>query len=176
MAQSKEARLRKSSRSPGTRIEPNSRDKETSALKTDRIRPSAPVTLWRSLRQTFALLGLFVSLLFYTFRWTKDNALGFSHYKPAALVDWDYRRDAVKQAFVTSWKGYNRDAWGKIQNTLSLPFTHVQDHLIVFRLISQSVLIALQYQVRIYTNHSLIPEATCRPRGWVGSSSTASTP
>ncbi|KAK8095653.1 mannosyl-oligosaccharide 1-2-alpha-mannosidase [Apiospora kogelbergensis] len=113
MAQSKEARLRKSSRSPGTRIEPNSRDKETSALKTDRIRPSAPVTPWRFLRQKFALLALFASLLFYTFHWTKDNALGFSHYKPAALVDWDYRRDAVKQAFVTSWEGYNRDAWGK---------------------------------------------------------------
>ncbi|KAG7289798.1 hypothetical protein NEMBOFW57_006174 [Staphylotrichum longicolle] len=31
----------------------------------------------------------------------------------ASLVDWDARRDEVKEAFVTSWQGYSRYAWGQ---------------------------------------------------------------
>lgn len=28
-------------------------------------------------------------------------------------VDWDYRREKVKEAFTVSWDGYEKYAWGK---------------------------------------------------------------
>ncbi|KAK8055336.1 glycoside hydrolase, partial [Apiospora rasikravindrae] len=119
MAQTKEARLRKPSRSPGTRNETDGRAREAAAkFKVGRIRPAAYVSRWRRVRKSLGLLGFFATLLFYTFRWAMDNALGFSHYKPSALVDWDCRREEVKQAFVTSWEGYVKDAWGKTTSSL----------------------------------------------------------
>ncbi|KAK8088164.1 glycoside hydrolase [Apiospora hydei] len=114
MAQTKEARLRKPSRSPGIRKETSGRAKEAAAAsKIGRIRPAASASRWRRVRKALSLLGFIATLVFYISRWARDNALGFSHYKPSALVDWDYRREAVKQAFVTSWEGYVKDAWGK---------------------------------------------------------------
>jgi len=45
-------------------------------------------------------------------RWYADNPIGFSQYS-ASFVDWDARRDEVKEAFVTSWQGYSQYAWGE---------------------------------------------------------------
>ena len=28
-------------------------------------------------------------------------------------VDWDYRREKVKEAFILSWDGYEKNAWGR---------------------------------------------------------------
>ncbi|KAK7965190.1 glycoside hydrolase [Apiospora saccharicola] len=120
MPEAKDARLRKPSRSPGTQNGTNGRAKEVATAaaaaaeaKAGRIRRAAPVSRWRRARKALSLLGFVATTLFYIFRWTKDHALGFSHYKPSALVDWDSRREEVKQAFVTSWEGYAKDAWGK---------------------------------------------------------------
>ena len=33
-------------------------------------------------------------------------------YTPSRAVDWDTRREEVKEAFVTSWDAYSRYAWG----------------------------------------------------------------
>jgi len=45
-------------------------------------------------------------------RWYADNPVGFSHYG-ASFVDWDARREEVKDAFVTSWQAYSQYAWGE---------------------------------------------------------------
>lgn len=45
--------------------------------------------------------------------WYSDNAVGISHYG-APAVDWNFRRDEVKNAFVTSWDAYKRYAWGEL--------------------------------------------------------------
>ncbi|KAK7908443.1 glycoside hydrolase [Apiospora marii] len=118
MLQTKEARFRKSSHSPGARKEgANGRVQETAEAAATpnggRVRSTAPVSRWRRVRKTLGLLGFFATLCFYLCRWVGDNALGFAHYKPSALVDWDGRREEVKQAFITSWEGYVKDAWGK---------------------------------------------------------------
>ncbi|KAK3296706.1 glycoside hydrolase family 47 protein [Chaetomium fimeti] len=45
-------------------------------------------------------------------RWYADNPIGFSHHA-APYVDWDARREEVKEAFSTSWEAYSQYAWGK---------------------------------------------------------------
>jgi mannosyl-oligosaccharide alpha-1,2-mannosidase len=45
-------------------------------------------------------------------RWYADNPVGFSHYG-ASYVDWDARREEVKDAFSESWEAYSQYAWGK---------------------------------------------------------------
>jgi mannosyl-oligosaccharide alpha-1,2-mannosidase len=40
-----------------------------------------------------------------------DNPIGISHYG-SKLVNWESRRQQVKQAFVTSWDAYTQHAWG----------------------------------------------------------------
>jgi hypothetical protein len=35
-------------------------------------------------------------------------------------VNWDERRERVKDAFLVSWEGYEKDAWGE-ELTLSFP-------------------------------------------------------
>lgn len=60
-------------------------------------------------------------------RWYADNPIGFSHYG-APLVDWDARREEVKEAFVTSWEAYSQHAWGELEflpNPASDPGTGV---------------------------------------------------
>ncbi|KAB5582980.1 mannosyl-oligosaccharide 1,2-alpha-mannosidase [Coniochaeta sp. 2T2.1] len=42
----------------------------------------------------------------------KDDPIGYGHYG-ASFVNWDARRDQVKQAFVTSWDAYSAHAWGQ---------------------------------------------------------------
>lgn len=41
-----------------------------------------------------------------------DDPIGYGHFG-ASFVNWDSRRDQVKQAFVTSWDAYARHAWGE---------------------------------------------------------------
>jgi hypothetical protein len=41
-----------------------------------------------------------------------DDPVGLSHYT-SGFIDWNHRREEVKQAFVTSWDAYAQHAWGK---------------------------------------------------------------
>lgn len=69
----------------------------------------------RSLRPIIAavaVLGAISALAWTSLLWYSDNAIGVSHYG-APIVDWDFRREEVKNAFVTSWDAYKRHAWGE---------------------------------------------------------------
>ena len=43
---------------------------------------------------------------------TKGNALGWLRRPDPVTVDWEERRERVKEAFVLSWDGYEKYAWG----------------------------------------------------------------
>ena len=51
------------------------------------------------------------------------------------VVDWDYRREKVKEAFILSWDGYEKYAWG-----MSDPFLrYVRDQISCSAVISATV-------------------------------------
>ncbi|KAI0400018.1 glycoside hydrolase family 47 protein [Xylaria palmicola] len=58
-----------------------------------------------------AILVLILSLVWGLFQWANDSPIGFYHYG-ASFVNWESRREEVKNAFVTSWDAYSRNAWG----------------------------------------------------------------
>ncbi|KAL8821802.1 MAG: hypothetical protein Q9223_000214 [Gallowayella weberi] len=78
--------------------------------------------LWQKWRFTFSILLLLVALLYWiglfsptsTKPKAKDSKSTWSWLnKPAGLkVDWDERREKVKDAFILSWDGYHKYAWG----------------------------------------------------------------
>lgn len=45
--------------------------------------------------------------------WSSDYGPGAGHYR-SGFVNWDARREQVKQAFVTSWEAYTTHAWGAL--------------------------------------------------------------
>lgn len=49
------------------------------------------------------------------FGYFKDTPISFPHYFSPS-VDWNQRRGSVKEAFVESWEGYFRDAWGAVSS------------------------------------------------------------
>jgi hypothetical protein len=58
-----------------------------------------------------SIAGLFllaVSLLF----WRNSSQHGLNINPLTKDVDWDARREEVKEAFVTSWDAYSKNAWG----------------------------------------------------------------
>jgi hypothetical protein len=61
---------------------------------------------------TLASLAAAATLGWSLGQWYADTPIGFSHYG-ASYVDWDARREEVKDAFVTSWEAYSQYAWGK---------------------------------------------------------------
>lgn len=65
-----------------------------------------------------SLIGLAVILLA---GYLSDNALGHTHYAPQSqFVDWDERREEVKESFMTSWNAYKKYAWGTFMLRLVL--------------------------------------------------------
>ncbi|CCF37480.1 glycosyl hydrolase family 47 [Colletotrichum higginsianum] len=64
----------------------------------------------RNIVIVLSLIGLAVILLA---GYLSDNALGHTHYAPQSqFVDWDDRREEVKESFMTSWNAYKKYAWG----------------------------------------------------------------
>jgi hypothetical protein len=64
-----------------------------------------------SQQETPPIAGLFllaVSLLF----WRNSSQHGLNINPLTKDVDWDARREEVKEAFVTSWDAYSKNAWG----------------------------------------------------------------
>ena len=43
--------------------------------------------------------------------WLKASQPGLCHYTSRA-VDWDDRREEVKEPFISSWDAYSNHAWG----------------------------------------------------------------
>lgn len=60
-----------------------------------------------------AVLVASVAFLWTAFWYLKDSSLGVSHYLPH-LVDWDQRRESVRDTFIESWEAYSQDAWGRL--------------------------------------------------------------
>ncbi|KAK3307868.1 glycoside hydrolase family 47 protein [Chaetomium strumarium] len=80
--------------------------------KGKQTRRPAPSRIPSRLRYGVATLAATAALGWGALQWYTDNPMGFSHYQ-ASSVDWDARRDAVKEAFVTSWQAYTQYAWGQ---------------------------------------------------------------
>ena len=59
-----------------------------------------------------ALLASLLSLAASLLLWSNATQSGLGLYTPSRAVDWDTRREEVKEAFVTSWDAYSRYAWG----------------------------------------------------------------
>ena len=48
-----------------------------------------------------------------------ESGLGWLRQPDAKTVDWDERRERVKEAFTLSWDGYEKYAWGEINSISS---------------------------------------------------------
>lgn len=68
---------------------------------------------WRSAKGIAFCLSV-AGLIWGGNNWYKDHAIGFSHHLDP-LTNWEDRRAAVKDAFVSSWDAYSRDAWGEFK-------------------------------------------------------------
>jgi mannosyl-oligosaccharide alpha-1,2-mannosidase len=62
---------------------------------------------------------LLLALTWTALKWTEDDPIGISH-NGSKLVDWDHRREEVKNAFIGSWDAYARHAWGELRENLNL--------------------------------------------------------
>lgn len=67
----------------------------------------------RPARRIIALLICAFAGVWGVARCFNDNAIGVGHYG-AKFVNWDHRRNAVRNAFETSWQAYSENAWGTV--------------------------------------------------------------
>lgn len=84
-----------------------------------------------SLKKPIPVAGLLFLLFSMTLaivvHWVQDDAIGFSHHF-SPFVDWEHRREAVKDAFVTSWDAYSQHAWGKLaRDSSNLPAQKIDE-------------------------------------------------
>ena len=64
-------------------------------------------------------LGIFSPLMSKPRRVIEPGKVDLSRLMPGlAAVDWEDRRERVKEAFVLSWDGYEQNAWGELQGNL----------------------------------------------------------
>lgn len=59
-----------------------------------------------------AVFTSLIIILWTTLRWIQDDSTGFPQ-NLSPLVDWNQRREVVRDAFVESWDAYSEHAWGK---------------------------------------------------------------
>lgn len=59
-----------------------------------------------------ALVAGVIALAVGLILWWKGPDIGLDHYASRA-VDWDDRREEVKEAFISSWDAYSEHAWGQ---------------------------------------------------------------
>jgi hypothetical protein len=64
---------------------------------------------------TCVFFGVFATLLT-TFDLFQDNSVSYNLYSNQ-VVNWSYRQDSVKEAFLKSWDAYSKHAWGKFVTT-----------------------------------------------------------
>lgn len=84
--------------------------------KVPRIHPTDETGPWlKRLRlsneMVVAIIVGILALNVAYFGYLRDTPLGVSHFFSPS-VDWNQRRGSVRDAFVESWEGYFRDAWG----------------------------------------------------------------
>ncbi|KAK5626091.1 hypothetical protein RRF57_001806 [Xylaria bambusicola] len=83
------------------------REKATVRYGSSRSRSSYLKSLLR-LRTVLALALSFVLVLF---NWMRDDPIGVCHHV-GNYMNWDARRQRVKDVFITSWDSYLANAWG----------------------------------------------------------------
>ena len=85
--------------------------------------------LYQKWRFTFGVILLLLGLLYWigmfspakTTTMVKDkskSALSWLNKPASSKVDWDERREKVKEAFMLSWDGYEKYAWGEYASFL----------------------------------------------------------
>ncbi|KAL1968455.1 hypothetical protein VTN77DRAFT_1984 [Rasamsonia byssochlamydoides] len=87
------------------RAGPGNRRKRIPRTTARRTLPSPSWTLK-------ALLTAVVAVTVGLFLWLKSSSTGLGHYTSRA-VDWEHRREKVKEAFICSWDAYTKYAWGQ---------------------------------------------------------------
>jgi hypothetical protein len=87
---------------------------DDSATKPARNRPVLRGKLRRLVRflNGFVITLCLSWLVMHFLEVQQDNPIGLGHYG-SSFVNWDQRRDEVKQSFLTSWNAYAQNAWGK---------------------------------------------------------------
>lgn len=85
------------------------KQKATARRSLQPSRPPSSLKSWFGLRTILVLAISFVLALLV--RWVNDNPIGIYHHA-GSYVDWDSRREKVKDAFITSWDAYFTNAWG----------------------------------------------------------------
>lgn len=101
-----------------TRLQTMSNQRRKRQPKPDIQRTRAPPKpfsfFWPSPSLTRkALVTRVVALAVGLILWFKGSQTGLGHYTSIA-VDWNERKEEVKEAFVSSWDAYSEHAWGKL--------------------------------------------------------------
>ncbi|KAI2622485.1 glycoside hydrolase family 47 protein [Hypoxylon sp. NC1633] len=82
-----------------------------SAKTPKRSHPSYTLRIPQSIVYFLGIAGLSLALLWNVVGWIEDDPIGISRFG-ARFVNWDNRREEVKNAFITSWDAYVANAWG----------------------------------------------------------------
>ena len=71
------------------------------------------IPLWR--RKRILAIAIVGPIVLYIFFWYRNQASRWNWLgRPAKpIVDWGLRRESVREAFKSSWDGYERHAWGR---------------------------------------------------------------
>ncbi|WQF82895.1 Putative glycoside hydrolase family 47, six-hairpin glycosidase-like superfamily [Colletotrichum destructivum] len=78
-----------------------------------RVHENGKTRLRRRIRNIVIMLSLTGLAILLLAGYLSDNALGHTHYAPQSqFVNWDDRREEVKESFMTSWNAYKKYAWG----------------------------------------------------------------
>ncbi|TQN65186.1 Mannosyl-oligosaccharide 1,2-alpha-mannosidase, partial [Colletotrichum shisoi] len=78
-----------------------------------RVHENEKTRLSRRIRSIVIMLSLTGLAVVFLAGYLSDNAFGHTHYAPQSqFVDWDVRREEVKESFTTSWNAYKKYAWG----------------------------------------------------------------
>ncbi|KAI1079997.1 glycoside hydrolase family 47 protein [Whalleya microplaca] len=83
----------------------------TSKTRKRLQRSSTPPRIPRSVLRILSVIGLILALTWTAVERLKDDPIGISHFG-ARFINWDSRREEVKNAFITSWDAYYANAWG----------------------------------------------------------------
>jgi mannosyl-oligosaccharide alpha-1,2-mannosidase len=80
------------------------------AWKQQRQKLSSTSQRWR--RRAASLLKFILGCIFFLLWLNGDNIPSLSTHTTPALADWEWRREEVKQAFISSWDAYEKYAFG----------------------------------------------------------------
>ncbi|KAI1498313.1 glycoside hydrolase family 47 protein [Biscogniauxia marginata] len=73
--------------------------------------PTNPVISQSCISRVFGAVCLILAVAWGIIGWARDDPVGTYSFQPYS-VDWDQRKEEVKNAFITSWDAYCSFAWG----------------------------------------------------------------